>query len=221
LGGCLADDMGLGKTVQVIAFLDTIKKTGKKETRNKASLLIIPTSLLSNWMSEIVKFAPHIKIFVVHAGINSPKKIKEFGKRLSDKTRKSNLVDLVISTYASFQKFEWVKEFEWNYIILDEAQAIKNPSTKQTIAVKKLKSQNRLIMTGTPIENRVSDLWSLFDFLNPGLLGTVGEFSEFMKSSKESNRKYAKLRKIVSPYVLRRLKTDKSIITDLPAGQTH
>jgi len=114
------------------------------------------------------------------------------------------------------QKYPWIAGHTWNYIILDEAQAIKNPSTKQTRAIKRLKSRNRIVMTGTPVENRLADLWSLFDFLNPGLLGTADEFSRFAKSLGEDVRGYGRLRSVIAPYILRRLKTDKTVIADLP-----
>jgi non-specific serine/threonine protein kinase len=114
------------------------------------------------------------------------------------------------------QKYEWLHSYTWKYVILDEAQAIKNPATKQTKAVKQLKAANRIVMTGTPVENRLSDLWSLFDFINPGLLGTRQEFSRFTRNLTRDHEGYARLRKIISPYILRRLKTDKTVISDLP-----
>ena len=114
------------------------------------------------------------------------------------------------------QKYDWLGAYTWNYVILDEAQAIKNPATKQTRAIKDLKAKNRIIMTGTPVENRLSDLWSLFDFVNPGLLGNKTEFGKFTKSLKDSPDGYKRLRTVVSPYILRRLKTDRSVISDLP-----
>jgi non-specific serine/threonine protein kinase len=124
--------------------------------------------------------------------------------------------DIVITTYSLSKKYDWLKLYKWNYVILDEAQIIKNPGTKQTKAVKNLDANNRIIMTGTPIENRLGDIWSLFDFLNPGLLGSIKEFSDFSKGLKDNLNGYAKLKKITSPYILRRLKTDKSVISDLP-----
>ena len=209
-GACLADDMGLGKTVQVLAFLSTLKKT--KNT--PASLLIIPASLISNWISEIEKFFPAIRWLAAHphylSGDNSPQSLAE------KSPKKLNRLDLVITTYALAQRYDWLADYQWNYVILDEAQAIKNPGTKQTRAVKKLTARNRIIMSGTPVENRISDLWSLFDFLNPGLLGNKSEFKQFSKQLKKNPNGYARLRKLVSPYVLRRLKTDKSVISDLP-----
>ncbi|MBC2714501.1 MAG: DEAD/DEAH box helicase [Desulfobacteraceae bacterium] len=203
-GACLADDMGLGKTVQVLAFLSTLKK---KNTH--ASLLIIPASLISNWISEIEKFFPDIRWMAAHPHYLSADNSLQSPHELNNQ-------DLVMTTYALAQKYEWLTDYQWNYVILDEAQAIKNPATKQTRAVKKLNARNRIIMSGTPVENRISDLWSLFDFLNPGLLGNKTEFAQFAKQLKKNPKGYARLRKLVSPYVLRRLKTDKSVISDLP-----
>ncbi|MEE4358948.1 MAG: DEAD/DEAH box helicase [Desulfococcaceae bacterium] len=218
-GACLADDMGLGKTVQLLGFLSVLqsesnggggkKAKGKaKEGKPKASLLILPASLISNWVNEIGRFAPKLRYHVAHPSAH----------RCADdvKTGNPNDFDLLITTYALVQKYEWMQRHTWKYVILDEAQAIKNPGTKQTRAVKKLTAENRIIMTGTPVENRLGDLWSLFDFLNPGLLGTSKEFSSFVKKTKEDSSGYSRLRKIISPYILRRLKTDKKVISDLP-----
>lgn len=210
-GACLADDMGLGKTVQLLAFLSTLKSRLKKAgSPNQASLLIIPASLISNWVNEIKRFSPDIKFHVAHPAGNSTNNIQSHDKIGWDG------FDLVITTYTLVQKYEWLQTHSWRYIILDEAQAIKNPGTKQTRAIKKLSSRNRIVMTGTPVENRLLDLWSLFDFLNPGLLGSIQEFKQFSKRLNDDRSGYAKLRKLISPYILRRLKTDKSVISDLP-----
>jgi len=210
-GACLADDMGLGKTVQVLALLNMLKSDFKKAGKpNKASLLVIPASLIFNWDNEIRRFSPEIKFLIAHPGVNSTKDAgARDGKQL-------DAFDLVITTYALTQKYEWLKSHSWNYVILDEAQAIKNPGTKQARAIKTLTSRNRIIMTGTPIENRLMDLWSLFDFLNPGLLGNAREFKKFAKRLKHDPSGYSRLRKLISPYILRRLKTDKTVISDLP-----
>ncbi|MEW6041459.1 MAG: SNF2-related protein, partial [Elusimicrobiota bacterium] len=160
-GACLADDMGLGKTIQLLSFLNTLK-TNKQ---NPASLLIIPASLISNWVNEIHRFSPELKYYIDHPS---------FDKNSDGTPKDKNFMDryeLVITTYSLSKKYDWLKLYKWNYIILDEAQAIKNPGTKQTKAVKNLDANNRIILTGTPIENRLGDIWSLFDFLNPGLLG--------------------------------------------------
>ncbi|MGA7277462.1 MAG: DEAD/DEAH box helicase [Desulfocapsaceae bacterium] len=210
LGACLADDMGLGKTVQILAFLDALKTGAGKAQKTAASLLVIPASLLANWSAEIENFAPKLAFFVAHPDFHKPKKVPELPKEKLDG------LDLVITTYALAQRYEWLHDYTWNYVILDEAQAIKNPGTQQTKAVKSLTAANRIIMTGTPVENRLSDLWSLFDFINPGLLGNAKEFGDFTKRLANHPDGYAGLRRVVSPFILRRLKTDKSIISDLP-----
>lgn len=210
-GACLADDMGLGKTVQVLAFLNALKTEKEKNSETSSpSLLVIPASLLSNWTNEIAEFYPSLSSFVAHPDIHKPGKVPV----LSD--TQLNALDLVITTYGMAQRYQWVQDYSWNYVILDEAQAIKNPGTKQTKAVKSLKADNRIIMTGTPVENRLSDLWSLFDFVNPGLLGNSKEFGTFTKELTSDPNGYASLRKAVNPFILRRLKSDKSIISDLP-----
>ncbi|MBI4849748.1 MAG: DEAD/DEAH box helicase [Nitrospirae bacterium] len=206
LGICLADDMGLGKTVQVIGLLTIIKS----QKPRLPSLLVVPASLISNWENELTRFAPDLIFCIAHPGA-------PIGRKIEPKDSDSlQVTDLVITTYYLAQRYDWLHEREWNYIILDEAQAIKNPGAKQTRSIKRLKSQNRLVMTGTPVENRLSDLWSLFDFINPGLLGGAQEFGRFAKGLRQSPEGYARLRRIISPYILRRLKTDKAVISDLP-----
>ncbi|MGR3220670.1 MAG: DEAD/DEAH box helicase [Candidatus Anammoxibacter sp.] len=207
-GACLADDMGLGKTVQLLAFLNVLK--AQKVKNHKASLLIIPASLISNWADEIAKFFVNLKYCIAHPSAGSDKKINATDKKSLDR------YDLVITTYALSQKYKWLSDYSWNYVILDEAQAIKNPGTKQTKAVKQLEANNRIAMTGTPVENKLSDLWSLFDFLNPGLLGSAKEFTAFSKGLNDHPDGHSRLRKLISPYILRRLKTDKTVISDLP-----
>jgi len=205
-GICLADDMGLGKTVQVIGLLTIIKA----QEPGLPSLLVMPASLLSNWENELARFAPDLVFCIAHPSAPS-------GRKLEPKSSDSlKGIDLVITTYSLAQRYEWLHERDWNYIILDEAQAIKNPGAKQTRSIKRLKSQNRIVMTGTPVENRLSDLWSLFDFINPGLLGSAEEFGRFAKALRQSPEGYTRLRRIISPYILRRLKTDKTVISDLP-----
>lgn len=209
-GACLADDMGLGKTVQILAFLNILsnrQQTGKKPA---ASLLIIPASLLANWEQEIKNFFPDLKVFFAHPSMHTPHRVKP------PPEKELAHLDLLITTYALAQRYEWLAEYQWNYVILDEAQAIKNPGTKQTRAVKKIPAANRIAMTGTPVENRLSDLWSLFDFVNPGLLGTGKEFTAFSKGLADHPDGYGRLRRMTSPFILRRLKTDRSIISDLP-----
>ena len=194
-GALLADDMGLGKTVQVLALLEYLRKTGDVKT-----LLIIPASLIGNWKAEAERFAPKLRYCVLH-GKDTEINLDEF--------------DLFITTYGMAARVEALKDKGWDIVILDEAQAIKNPGTKQTKAVKAIPAKFHIAMTGTPVENRMSDLWSLFDFLNTGLLGTSREFSAYAKNI-QNNESYAKLKNVISPFILRRLKTDKSIISDLP-----
>jgi SNF2 family DNA or RNA helicase len=205
LGGCLADDMGLGKTIQVLAFLQRII-----DKDDGLHLLAVPASLLSNWASEIQKFTPKLKYLIAHPSNQEFKKIKNITQ-----TSFKNY-NLIITTYGLVRRSKWCKEINWSYLILDEAQAIKNPGTSQTKAIKALKSKNRLALTGTPIENHPGDLWSLFDFINPGLLGSRSEFQTLTKNLAEDGKGMGKLKSIISPYILRRLKTDKKIITDLP-----
>ena len=197
--GCLADDMGLGKTVQVLAYLDTLEQ--KKFPL--PTLLIVPASLLANWMSEIKKFSPHLNYSVIHP---------QFQQQNQSKIKKN----IFMTTYQMIQKEKWLHKKEWGHIILDEAQAIKNPNTKQSKTIKALKSNYRLALTGTPIENRLFDLWSLFDFLNPGLLGNRSEFKQITKRLENGQASFANLNKVVRPYILRRLKTDPLVISDLP-----
>jgi len=203
LGACLADDMGLGKTVQVIALLNYMRSQTQEKT-----LLIVPASLIGNWISEITKFAPSLKYYVLHPSENKGLETK------ADVLEKE--YELYITTYGMLTKHEWLKTITWDSLILDEAQAIKNPSTKQTKGVKQLKASYKLAMTGTPIENRLADLWSLFDFLNKGLLGSAKEFTNFTKKLQDTPDGYARLKRVVSPFILRRLKTDKTVISDLP-----
>ncbi len=208
LGACLADDMGLGKTVQLLAML-SVRMAGKSGTGTKKSLLILPASLINNWTAEIERFTPSLRCFLAHPSGGADRGTLKQGPALDN-------TDLVITTYGLCQRYDWLNRIEWDLVVLDEAQAIKNAGAKQTRAVKKLPARNRIIMTGTPIENRLSDLWSLFDFLNPGLLGTAQEFARFTRRLRGDPDGYARLRKIVAPYILRRLKTDKAVISDLP-----
>ena len=200
-GACLADDMGLGKTVQMIAFLE-YQRVNKKGP----ALLILPASLIGNWQKEIEKFAPEMTCQILHK--SDLKNAEEIQIREG--------YFLYITTYGMAVRLEELKNRKWDCLILDEAQAIKNPGTKQTKAVKAIPAKMRIAMTGTPIENKLSDLWSLFDFLNQGLLGTTKEFTEFTKELAENTLGYAKLRRMIQPFILRRLKTDKTIIADLP-----
>ena len=204
LGACLADDMGLGKTIQVLALL-------LAERRRGPSLLVAPASLLANWLAEVEKFAPELKVAIVHPSAMTAGEISEFT------AERATTLDLAITTYGSLLRIKALSEIEWRYAILDEAQAIKNPNAKQTRAAKALKATARIALTGTPVENHLGDLWSIFDFINPGLLGSAKQFSRYarMLADRETNP-YGPLRELVRPYILRRMKTDKSIISDLP-----
>lgn len=214
LGGCLADDMGLGKTIQVLALLLLAKNLNNKG--RKPNLLIVPASLLGNWLAESQKFAPSLKIVIAHSSVNS---LEEIERKISQRIEE---IDLVITTYANVYRMDLLKKIEWDLLILDEAQLIKNPSAKQTLAVKTLKSQIRLTLTGTPIENKLGDLWSLFDFTSPGLLGSSKTFTTYAKkagkdsASPEYQHFISALHKLTQPYILRRVKSDKKIISDLP-----
>jgi SNF2-related domain/SNF2 Helicase protein/Helicase conserved C-terminal domain len=223
LGACLADDMGLGKTVQVIALLLHLKEEAKAEI--KASLLVVPASLIANWKAELGRFSPSLSILIVHPSEG----VTEAGDAVND-------CDLVITTYTMLTRLEWLRGRNWRLVVLDEAQAIRNSGTRQSRAVKELRAEGRIALTGTPVENRLSDLWSLFDFLNPGLLGGAKAFGRLAKQMAEGvshtsepkigspgtpfatggPNPYGPLRTLVRPYILRRLKTDKRVIADLP-----
>lgn len=212
LGACLADDMGLGKTVQVLAFLNWLYASKKnRKVRKLTSLLVIPASLLANWAAEIRRFYPDLSFFIAHPSMHPPDELADGDKRLFEDH------DLVITTYSLAGRYRFLQDHKWYYLILDEAQAIKNPGSKQTRILKTYKAENRLILTGTPIENHLSDLWSLFDFINPGLLGSAAEFKRFAKTLDQDQSRYSTLRQLIRPYILRRLKTDKTVIRDLPA----
>jgi len=214
LNGCLADDMGLGKTVQVIARLVQEREQAQAEQiqRIPPTLLIAPTSVLGNWFHEIHKFAPEIRA-AVHHGSDRTKEAKPFKKLCREH-------DIVITSFALARKdAKLFNGIEWHRIVLDEAQNIKNPKAALTKAILKFSSPHRLALTGTPIENRLMDLWSIFNFLNPGYLGTQAQFRrsfELPIQKDNSPRQSATLKKLVEPFILRRVKTDQSIIKDLP-----
>ena len=205
LGACLADDMGLGKTIQVLGLLLLLRaqKAGP-------SLLVLPASLLANWKAEIERFAPSLSVRFLHPS---------FGPLPADPIAADELArtDAVLTTYGMVVRQPWLESVDWTLLALDEAQAIKNPGARQTRAVKRLRAKTRVALTGTPVENRLSDLWSLFDFLCPGLLGTQARFSAFAKElEKNPIERFLPIRNLVRPYILRRMKTDKAVIADLP-----
>jgi non-specific serine/threonine protein kinase len=221
LGACLADDMGLGKTIQVIAVLLRMKEGTNPKTRSRAgsagpdapALLVAPASLLANWKGEIQRFAPSLRIAFAHPSESADdawRSAESADAFLAGK-------DLVVTTYGQAGRLDWMSKRTWKLVVLDEAQAIKNPASRQTRAIKSLKAQARIALTGTPVENRLGDLWSLFDFLNPGLLGKGAEFGRYIKRLQDADTPdFGPLRQLVRPYLLRRLKTDRRIVPDLP-----
>jgi non-specific serine/threonine protein kinase len=212
LGACLADDMGLGKTVQVLAAL---LQARAEHPGAAPALLVLPASLLGNWLAEAARFAPTLRLFAAHPSETDAERLTAAA---ADPAKAFVGLDLVITTYGMLLKQGWLRGREWSVVILDEAQAIKNPGARQTRAVKELRAPVRIALTGTPVENSLGDLWSLFDFLNPGLLGSVAEFTRFTKRLAQNTAPgaFAPLRQLVRPYILRRLKSDRSVIADLP-----
>ncbi|MEO0985525.1 MAG: DEAD/DEAH box helicase [Cyanobacteria bacterium J06639_14] len=211
LGACLADDMGLGKTIQLIAFLLNLKQ---QDLLDAPVLLVCPTSVLGNWEREVRKFATGLKVLMHHGDKRS------HGAAFARKSKTSNIV---LTSYALVQRD--LKDFErveWQGLVLDEAQNIKNPDAKQSKAVRQIDTQFRIALTGTPVENRLAELWSIMDFLNPGYLGPKNFFQRRFATPIERYGDTASLqtlRSLVQPFILRRLKTDRSIIQDLPEKQ--
>ncbi|HLD05384.1 MAG TPA: DEAD/DEAH box helicase [Candidatus Nanoarchaeia archaeon] len=202
-GGILADDMGLGKTIQTIVYLLSASQ--------RPSLIVCPTSVLGNWQRELQKFAPNLSVYL-HHGVGREKK-KGFLEEIKEK-------EVILSSYAIVRIDEEIfREVEWEHLILDEAQNIKNPYAKQTLSLSQLKSKSRFCLTGTPIENRLSELWSLMNFVNPGFLSGWKifrkKFAEPIEIGDDKDKKDL-LKRIISPFILRRLKTDEKIIRDLP-----
>jgi SNF2 family DNA or RNA helicase len=211
LGACLADDMGLGKTIQFIAFLLHLKQQNALE---KPTLLICPTSVLGNWEREVKKFGPELKV-ILHHGDGRPKG-KAFARAVQGK-------DLVITSYALVHRdAKDLQSLSWRGVVLDEAQNVKNPEAKQSQAVRQFEAEFRIGLTGTPVENRLSELWSIMDFLNPGYLGPKNFFQRRFATPIErygDTDSLKTLRSLVQPFILRRLKSDRDIIQDLPDKQ--
>jgi len=207
LGACLADDMGLGKTIQFIALLLHQREQGLAGK----SLLVCPTSVLGNWERELARFAPELSC-LIHHGQDRLK-----GKKLIKKVK---VADVILTSFSLVHRdIESFKEIGFRYVVVDEAQNIKNPYTKQAQAVRSIKCDSRIALTGTPIENRLSELWSIMEFLNPGYLKTINEFKrEFALPIERYGDTEAekRLKRLISPFILRRLKQDPRIITDLP-----
>ncbi|QJW91820.1 DEAD/DEAH box helicase [Spirosoma taeanense] len=204
MGSLLADDMGLGKTLQVIALLLKFKQEGRFQKQK--GLVVLPTTLLTNWQKEIARFAPDLHPHVYHGS----------GRKMPASTT----YDLLLTTYGVVRSdLETVKKITWAVVIIDEAQNIKNADTEQTKAVKALKAPIRIALSGTPVENRLSEFWSIMDFVNRGYLGGLSKFNEEFGKPIQQERDHQKLeqfRRVTSPFLLRRVKTDKTIISDLP-----
>jgi SNF2 family DNA or RNA helicase len=216
LGACLADDMGLGKTVQLLALLlaEPVEEGRGKRRRRLPTLLVCPMSLVGNWQREAAKFAPALRVHVHHGG-----------ERLSGEALAQAVAgsDLVVTTYALAARDQAeLAEVRWGRVVLDEAQNVKNSAARQSQAVRSLRAPRRVALTGTPVENRLSELWSISEFLNPGLLGSAAEFRRRFATPIERWRnaeRAAELQRLTRPFILRRVKTDRSIIQDLPEKQ--
>ena len=225
LGACLADDMGLGKTIQIIALLLQFKYEAdaatKKEIKQKTgthsapSLLIVPSSLVGNWKQELEKFGPTLRVMYAHRSENDAQTLQKIAR---NPRQALSGFDLLVTTYGLARRSEWLSKVDWRLLILDEAQAIKNTSAAQAKAVKKLSATGRVALTGTPVENHLGDLWSLFEFCCPGLLGSSARFKKFVKrlNQQPDAAAFGSLRRLVRPYILRRLKTDPNVVPDLP-----
>ncbi|MBO0714244.1 MAG: DEAD/DEAH box helicase, partial [Acidimicrobiales bacterium] len=208
LGSCLADDMGLGKTAQLLALEVAERSEGR---RPPPTLVVCPMTVVGNWQHEAARFAPRLRVLVHHG----PDRLG--GKAFA---RAAARADLVITTYGLVARdVERLSSLEWSRVVLDEAQNVKNSETRQAKAVRRLSSRHRVALTGTPVENRLSELWSIMEFLNPGLLGSERGFRERFAAPIErygDDEAAGVLRRCTGPFVLRRLKTDRSIIADLP-----
>lgn len=216
VGGCLADDMGLGKTVQTIAYLcyncgRSSKQTPENTIPVGPALIVCPTSLVANWKHEFRRFAPELSVYIHHGG----KRLG--GASLADRLKQS---DVMITSYTIFtRESDQLKKIYWDSVILDEAQAIKNPRAQKTRALRSVHGAHRLVLTGTPIENRLEELWSLFDFINPGYLGPLDRFRKqfiWPIEKKNDQKRAEQLTKMIRPFLLRREKSDRKVIRDLP-----
>ena len=197
------------KRALIPALLLVLKQQPNGEAR--PSLLVAPASLLANWAAELERFTPSLRALIAHPSALPAAELKNMTPERLRET------DLVITSYGTLLRIAWMADTAWRLVILDEAQAIKNPDAKQTRMAGKLNAQTKFALTGTPVENRLGDLWSIFNFVNPGLLGTAKEFTAFTKKlAAKPGNSYAPLRDLVRPYILRRMKTDKAVIADLP-----
>ncbi|MEM7205388.1 MAG: DEAD/DEAH box helicase [Planctomycetota bacterium] len=204
-GACLADDMGLGKTVQVIAAMLVLRRQGERGPH----LLVVPASLLANWHAELARFAPSLSVEILHRS-------EQGAGALAALVSSPPAVDVWITTYETVVRQPALAEHEYGLLVVDEAQAIKNARTRRARAVRALRCRARIALTGTPVENHLADLWSLFDFLCPGLLGGRAQFGKWVQRLEAGASGYAPLRRLIQPYVLRRMKTDRAVIADLP-----
>ena len=188
LGACLADDMGLGKTIQVIDLLLMLKREDDcKKKSARRSLLVVPASLVGNWKNELERFAPTLNVLYAHRSECDAETLDDVAK-----TPKKSLAafDLVVTTYGLARRLQWLKKIDWKLIVLDEAQAIKNASSAQAKAVRTLRSSGRIALSGTPVENHPGELWSLFDFCCPGLLGNATQFKRFVRESESEAERH-------------------------------
>ncbi len=204
LGGCLADDMGLGKTVQVLALLQSRRMRPKDaEGRRAPSLAVVPRSLVFNWLEEAQRFAPNLRV------------LDYTGPQRNGQMDHLDGYDLVLTTYGTLRRdIVKLKEFRFDYAILDESQAIKNAQSQRAKACRLLQADHRLAMTGTPVENHIGELWSLFEFLNPGMLGTSSAFQRISRASSSDGEDLALLRRALGPFILRR--TKGQVLAELP-----
>ena len=201
-GGCLADDMGLGKTVQVLALLQTRRLAKRKQ--HKPSLVVVPKSLIFNWIEEAERFTPTLRV-ANYTGSERGDHLEQLGE-----------CDLLLTTYGTLRRdIVRLKDIEFDFAILDESQAIKNHNSQAAKACRLLKAEQRLAMTGTPVENHVGELWSLFEFLNPGMLGQTGAFESLAKTKQNGDEAHVKLlARAIRPFILRR--TKKEVLSELP-----
>jgi non-specific serine/threonine protein kinase len=209
LGACLADDMGLGKTIQLLALL-LVRKRARRGA-GRPTLVVAPASLLANWQAEAARVAPSLRVLVAHGSAMPASEVAAIDEaRLQD-------VDVVITTYGALRRLAWPATIRWDLVVFDEAQALRNAGTRQARAARTLNAHARVALTGTPIENRLSDLWALFDVINPGLLGSARQFAAYTKRlDARAHDPYGPLRALVRPYLLRRRKDDPEIVADLP-----
>src|SRR5205823_4277043 len=212
-GVCLADDMGLGKTIELISLVLHDREQAARQNGSSfgPALLICPMSIVGNWHKELSRFAPSLRVMIHHGHERLA------GEAFAEEAKQH---DVVITTYSlALRDKEHLAPIDWEYIVVDEAQNIKNEAAKQTQAIKNLNARHKIALTGTPVENRLSELWSIMEFLNPGYLGSATEFRKNfaipIERYRDSNRAES-LKRLVQPFVLRRLKTDKTIIADLP-----